>query len=191
MKRIRKAGVPGSRAPHPISSCYQGDAKGDAPDCRSAADSVCCRRSSRSANWAILFSSLAQQAYHRRPFRSPSPELELTLRVWCACELVGAEPFALLLPNVLIQHAPGCLAQSSTLCKASTRPIIAVEELPWDCVHMYNAVGVGERTVAVFSIIEMIEKPEAKRDRQILLSLAGIFCSRRSWISGAATTRGC
>ena len=31
--------------------------------------------------------------------------------VWCARELVGDEPFALLLPDVLVQHPRGCLAQ--------------------------------------------------------------------------------
>ena len=31
--------------------------------------------------------------------------------VWCARELVGHEPFALLLPDVLVQHQRGCLAQ--------------------------------------------------------------------------------
>src|ERR1700691_5049051 len=31
--------------------------------------------------------------------------------VWCARELIGREPFALLLPDVLVQHQPGCLAQ--------------------------------------------------------------------------------
>src|SRR5262249_53303548 len=31
--------------------------------------------------------------------------------VWCARELVGHEPFALLLPDVLVQHNRGCLAQ--------------------------------------------------------------------------------
>ena len=31
--------------------------------------------------------------------------------VWCARELIGHEPFALLLPDVLVQHERGCLAQ--------------------------------------------------------------------------------
>src|SRR6201993_2234083 len=31
--------------------------------------------------------------------------------VWCARELIGNEPFALLLPDMLIQNSHGCLAQ--------------------------------------------------------------------------------
>ena len=42
--------------------------------------------------------------------RQQSP-LGLGHAVWCARELVGNEPFALLLPDVLVQHKPGCLAQ--------------------------------------------------------------------------------
>src|SRR6476469_6167424 len=42
--------------------------------------------------------------------RQQSP-LGLGHAVWCARELVGYEPFALLLPDVLVQHQPGCLAQ--------------------------------------------------------------------------------
>src|SRR6478672_948613 len=42
--------------------------------------------------------------------RQQSP-LGLGHTVWCARELVGREPFALLLPDVLVQHSRGCLAQ--------------------------------------------------------------------------------
>ena len=42
--------------------------------------------------------------------RQQSP-LGLGHAVWCARELVGREPFALLLPDVLVQHSRGCLAQ--------------------------------------------------------------------------------
>src|SRR3974390_609052 len=42
--------------------------------------------------------------------RQQSP-LGLGHAVWCAREIVGNEPFALLLPDVLVQHSRGCLAQ--------------------------------------------------------------------------------
>src|SRR5882672_4538750 len=42
--------------------------------------------------------------------RQQSP-LGLGHAVWCARELVGDEPFALLLPDLLVQHSRGCLAQ--------------------------------------------------------------------------------
>ncbi len=66
--------------------------------------------------------------------------------VWCARELVGREPFAVLLPDVLVQHKPGCLAQMIAASRDVERAnIIAVEEVPAERVHMYGVVGIGER----------------------------------------------
>ncbi len=44
-------------------------------------------------------------------FTRQQEPLGLGHAVWCARELVGREPFALLLPDVLVQHERGCLAQ--------------------------------------------------------------------------------
>jgi len=81
--------------------------------------------------------------------------------VWCARELVGSEPFALLLPDVLIQHTPGCLAQmiQAAAVVSGQANIIAVEEVPRDRVHMYGVVGVGARRGGLFALTEMVEKP--------------------------------
>src|SRR5271169_6355877 len=94
-------------------------------------------------------------------FTRQQEPLGLCHAVWCARELVGPEPFALLLPDVLVQHSPGCLAQMIAAAEGIDEQgnIIAVEEVPWDRVHMYGAVGVGERRGSLFSLTEMIEKP--------------------------------
>src|SRR5256714_11541723 len=44
-------------------------------------------------------------------FTRQQEPLGLGHAVWCARELVGNDPFALLLPDMLIQHERGCLAQ--------------------------------------------------------------------------------
>jgi UTP--glucose-1-phosphate uridylyltransferase len=89
--------------------------------------------------------------------------------VWCARELIGHEPFALLLPDVLVQHNRGCLGQmidaAHDLANAN---IIAVEEVPADRIHMYGVVGVGEQVREqvpklggkLFSVTQMVEKPK-------------------------------
>jgi UTP--glucose-1-phosphate uridylyltransferase len=81
--------------------------------------------------------------------------------VWCARELVGNEPFALLLPDVLVQHDRGCLAQMIDAARElnSNANIIAVEEVPAERVHMYGVVGVGERKGSLFALTQMVEKP--------------------------------
>jgi UTP--glucose-1-phosphate uridylyltransferase len=93
--------------------------------------------------------------------RQQSP-LGLGHAVWCARELVGHEPFALLLPDVLVQHPRGCLAQMIDAAGAldGNANVIAVEEAPHDRVHMYGVVGVGEPKGKAFKITSMVEKPK-------------------------------
>jgi UTP--glucose-1-phosphate uridylyltransferase len=93
--------------------------------------------------------------------RQQSP-LGLGHAVWCARELIGNEPFALLLPDVLVQNRRGCLAQMiDTYNSLNERAnIIAVEEVTRDRVHMYGVVGVGKEKGNAFVITEMVEKPK-------------------------------
>ncbi len=93
--------------------------------------------------------------------RQQSP-LGLGHAVWCARELVGREPFALLLPDVLVQHPRGCLAQMIDAAHGldGNANIIAVEEVPKDRVQMYGVVGVGPAKGKAFAITKMIEKPK-------------------------------
>jgi UTP--glucose-1-phosphate uridylyltransferase len=94
--------------------------------------------------------------------RQQSP-LGLGHAVWCARELVGNEPFALLLPDVLVQNPRGCLAQMIDAAASldANANIIAVQEVPKDQVHMYGVVGVGEKKGKAFAITKMVEKPKA------------------------------
>jgi UTP--glucose-1-phosphate uridylyltransferase len=93
--------------------------------------------------------------------RQQSP-LGLGHAVWCARELVGNEPFALLLPDVLVQNTRGCLAQMIDAAAAldANANIIAVEEVPKERVHMYGVVGVGAAKGKAFKITGMVEKPK-------------------------------
>ncbi|MBX3553917.1 MAG: UTP--glucose-1-phosphate uridylyltransferase GalU [Pseudolabrys sp.] len=93
--------------------------------------------------------------------RQQSP-LGLGHAVWCARELVGREPFALLLPDVLVQHPRGCLAQMIDAANeiGDKANIIAVEEVPHDRVSSYGVVGVGETKGKAFAITKMVEKPK-------------------------------
>ena len=92
--------------------------------------------------------------------RQQSP-LGLGHAVWCARELVGNEPFALLLPDVLVRHTPGCLAQMIEAAGQleARANILAVEEVPMERISAYGAVGIGKRKGKAFAITEMVEKP--------------------------------
>jgi UTP--glucose-1-phosphate uridylyltransferase len=107
--------------------------------------------------------------------RQQSP-LGLGHAVWCARELVGREPFALLLPDVLVQHNPGCLAQMIEVYGGlkEAANVIAVEEVPEDRVHMYGVVGVGAPKGKAFKITGMVEKP-ARKDAPSNLIITGRY----------------
>ena len=93
-------------------------------------------------------------------FTRQQQPLGLGHAVWCARELVGHEPFALLLPDVLVQHNPGCLAQMIDAARDIDRAnIIAVERMPLERIHMYGVVGIGERKGNLFPLTQMVEKP--------------------------------
>jgi UTP--glucose-1-phosphate uridylyltransferase len=80
--------------------------------------------------------------------------------VWCARELVGREPFALILPDVLVQcKSKGCTAQMLDVYEAHGGNIIAVEPVPDDQVKNYGVVLIGEGDGRVFPIDGMVEKP--------------------------------
>jgi UTP--glucose-1-phosphate uridylyltransferase len=81
--------------------------------------------------------------------------------VWCARDLVGDEPFAVLLPDMLIKGKRGCLAQMADAYRelGANANVIAVEEVPEDQTHMYGIVGTGKQKGASFEITAMVEKP--------------------------------
>jgi UTP--glucose-1-phosphate uridylyltransferase len=98
-------------------------------------------------------------------FTRQQEPLGLGHAVWCARELVGNEPFALLLPDMLIQNSHGCLAQMIDAARAldESANVIAVEEVPHERVHMYGVVGVGETKGKLFGITQMVEKPPREK----------------------------
>lgn len=93
-------------------------------------------------------------------FTRQQEPLGLGHAVWCARELVGDEPFALLLPDMLIHARPGCLKQMMSVYEDHGSNVIAVEPVPHDQVHRYGVVGIGEPTGAAFTINGMVEKPD-------------------------------
>jgi UTP--glucose-1-phosphate uridylyltransferase len=94
-------------------------------------------------------------------FTRQQEALGLGHAVWCARELVGREPFAVLLPDVLVQtQGKGCLAQMLEVYAAHGGNIIAVEPVPEDQLNNYGVVSIGEGDGRVFRIDGMVEKPK-------------------------------
>jgi len=92
-------------------------------------------------------------------FTRQQEPLGLGHAVWCARELVGSEPFALILPDMLIHAQPGCLKQMMDVYEREGGNVIAVEEVPWEHVQRYGVIGVSETPGNAMKIDRMIEKP--------------------------------
>jgi len=95
-------------------------------------------------------------------FTRQQEPLGLGHAVWCARDLVGNEPFALLLPDVLVQTpAKGCLAQMLDAYDQHGGNILAVEPVPDDQVKNYGVVSLGGKGDGrVLPIDGMVEKPK-------------------------------
>jgi UTP--glucose-1-phosphate uridylyltransferase len=96
--------------------------------------------------------------------RQQSP-LGLGHAVWCARDIVGNEPFALLLPDVLVQAPRGCLSQMIDAYRSigERANIVAVEEVPMEQIHQYGVVGIGAEKGGAFAITQMVEKPPREK----------------------------
>lgn len=116
------------------------------------------RRRGKSAELTMLEMDLpgAGQA----SFTRQQEPLGLGHAVWCARNIVGNEPFAVLLPDMIMKAAPGCLAQMvKTYAERGGGNVIAVEEAPEENLHRYGVVAPKDWQGNHFSIAEMVEKP--------------------------------
>jgi UTP--glucose-1-phosphate uridylyltransferase len=93
-------------------------------------------------------------------FTRQQAPLGLGHAVWCAREIVGDEPFAVLLPDML-HHGASCLAGMMDVYAEAGGNVIAVYDVPREQVHQYGIVGVGETRGPGFKITAMVEKPKA------------------------------
>ena len=97
-------------------------------------------------------------------FTRQQAPLGLGHAVWCARNIVGDEPFAVVLPDELVLNTPGCLAQmieAAGKLGSGKSNLIAVEEVPAHLTHNYGITGVGKRHEhrGMFEIAGMVEKP--------------------------------
>jgi len=93
-------------------------------------------------------------------FTRQQAPLGLGHAVWCARDLVGNEPFALLLPDMLHHAEKPCMADMMAAYNKVGGNHIAVSPVPDDQTHMYGIVGVEDAKAAVSPVTSMVEKPQ-------------------------------
>jgi UTP--glucose-1-phosphate uridylyltransferase len=94
-------------------------------------------------------------------FTRQQAPLGLGHAVWCARDIVGDEPFAVVLPDELVLNNPGCLAQMIAAANglSGKSNLLAVQEVPAELTHQYGICGVGKRQGNMFEVDGMVEKP--------------------------------
>lgn len=94
--------------------------------------------------------------------------------IWCARDIIGTDPFAILLPDVIIQGAPGCTKQMVDAYTPGSN-IIAVEEVPKDEVNKYGIIAPkGDASSRTIEMSGMVEKP-AVEEAPSNLSITGRY----------------
>lgn len=79
--------------------------------------------------------------------------------VWCARELIGDEPFAVMLPDMLMDARPPALKQAVDAFAQVGGNIVVVEPAPEGETHKYGIVSLGERNGRLAAMTGMVEKP--------------------------------
>ena len=92
-------------------------------------------------------------------FTRQQAPLGLGHAVWCAREIVGNEPFALLLPDMLHHGPKACLAEMIEAYNEHGGNHIAVAPVPEDQTYQYGIVGVDDPKAKTSRISKMVEKP--------------------------------
>lgn len=79
--------------------------------------------------------------------------------VWCAREIVGDEPFAVLLPDELMVGQPGLLAQMVEVYQRTGGNVIGALEIPAEQTDKYGIISPGARDGRVVEVAALVEKP--------------------------------
>ncbi|MDI7862066.1 UTP--glucose-1-phosphate uridylyltransferase [Rhizobiaceae bacterium n13] len=94
-------------------------------------------------------------------FTRQQAPLGLGHAVWCARDLIGDEPFALLLPDMISYGARGCMAGLMDLYGDVGGNVVGVEQCAPEEASKYGIVGMGQSVRHGFAVTGMVEKPRA------------------------------
>lgn len=92
-------------------------------------------------------------------FTRQQAPLGLGHAVWCAKDIIGDEPFAVLLPDVIVRAKPSCLAQMVEAYNKVGGNIVAVDPVPEERVSSYGVIAPKSRDGRLIEMSGMVEKP--------------------------------
>jgi UTP--glucose-1-phosphate uridylyltransferase len=105
-------------------------------------------------------------------FTRQQAALGLGHAIWCARDIVGDEPFAVMLPDMLMMAQPSCLAQMAAVYGQTGGNVIAVE--PCEDPSKYGVIDPESRDGRVIKMKGMVEKPK-REDAPSNLFISGRY----------------
>lgn len=97
--------------------------------------------------------------------------------VLCARDLVGNEPFAVMLADDLIDSATPCIRQLVDIFQSTSESVIALMEVPQTEVHQYGVIKGKVMKERLYEVQGMVEKPPAK-DAPSRMAIIGRYVLR-------------
>ncbi|MFC7499161.1 UTP--glucose-1-phosphate uridylyltransferase GalU [Enterovirga sp. GCM10030262] len=94
--------------------------------------------------------------------------------VWCARDIVGDEPFAVLLPDDLMWGKPGCLRQMVDAYEKVGGNIICAMDVPREKTSSYGIITPGAADGSLTQVKGMVEKPKPE-DSPSTLGIVGRY----------------
>ena len=94
--------------------------------------------------------------------------------VLTAEEAVAGEPFVVILPDDIIAHSPGVVAQMLVVHENTGGGVVAVEPMPWERVHNYGVVDATPVDDRVHQIHGLVEKP-SRQEAPSNLTIVGRY----------------
>ena len=94
--------------------------------------------------------------------------------VLTAEEAVGGEPFAVILPDDIVNNSPGVLSQMLGVREEHGGGVVSVEPVPWEMVQNYGVVEAARVSDRVHRIKSLVEKP-AREDAPSNLAIVGRY----------------
>jgi UTP--glucose-1-phosphate uridylyltransferase len=94
--------------------------------------------------------------------------------IWCARAFIGDDPFAILLPDDLVQSEKGCLKQLAEAYNETGGSVVAVSEVPREHTNRYGILDVGRDDGHLVEVRGLVEKPKPE-DAPSNLSIIGRY----------------
>ena len=114
-------------------------------------------------------SEMVQLSYVRQP-----EQMGLGHAILCASGAVGDEPFAVILPDVIVPGEPGATSRLLEVFQQYQASVIAVEEVPGPDIQRYGVIVPQTESEGIYRVLGTVEKP-APEDAPSNLAILGRY----------------